>query len=75
MYNVFEDVLEHRAGDITAIKSTLLGAGAEGSVMSGTGSAVFGLFTSREHAENAAAILRSQYRETFLTRTIGRLDV
>ena len=75
MYNVFEDVLEHRTGDITAIKSTLLGAGADGSVMSGTGSAVFGLFTSRENAENAADILRGQYRETFLTRTIGRLDV
>ena len=75
MYNVFEDVLEHRAGDITAIKSTLLGAGADGSVMSGTGSAVFGLFSNRESAENALHILRSQYRETYLTRTIGRLDV
>lgn len=75
MYNVFEDVLEHRAGDITAIKSTLLGAGADGSVMSGTGSAVFGLFSNRESAEAALRILRSQYRETFLTWTIGRLDV
>jgi len=75
MYNVFEDVLEHRAGDINAIKSTLLGAGAAGSVMSGTGSAVFGLFLSRKMAESAARTLKAQYRETFLTQTIDRLDV
>lgn len=75
MYNVFEDVLEHRAGDINAIKSTLLGAGAAGSVMSGTGSAVFGLFLSRRKAEAATKALRSQYRETFMTKTIDRLEV
>ena len=75
MYNVFEDVLEHRAGDINAIKSTLLGAGAAGSVMSGTGSAVFGLFLDRKMAESAARALKAQYRETFLTQTIDRLDL
>ena len=75
MYNVFEDVLEHRSGDINAIKSTLLGAGAAGSVMSGTGSAVFGLFLDRKMAESAAKALKAQYRETFLTQTIDRLNV
>ena len=45
MYNVFEDVLTHREGEIAAIKSRLLDGGALGAVMSGTGSAVFGLET------------------------------
>lgn len=36
MYNVFEDVLTRREGEIAAIKSRLLDGGALGAVMSGT---------------------------------------
>lgn len=75
MYNVFEDVLDRRAGGINAIKSTLLDYGALGAVMSGTGSAVFGLFSDRESAEKAWRALRANYRECFCTETIDRLEV
>ena len=75
MYNVFEDVLERRAGDINAIKSTLVGCGAYGACMSGTGSAVFGLFPDRASAERAYRALKPIYRETFMTVTIGRLEI
>lgn len=71
MYNVFEDVLDRRAGEINAIKSTLLDHGALGAVMSGTGSAVFGLFPDRAHAERAWRALRPSYRECFLTFSIS----
>lgn len=69
MYNVFEDVLGRRAADIGKIKSSLLDAGALGAVMSGTGSAVFGLFGDGDSAESARGDLAGFCREVFLTRT------
>ena len=75
MFNVFEDVLDRRAGDINSIKSMLLGFGAYGAVMSGTGSAVFALFPDAEHAKWAADSLRPLHRETYVTKTISRLEV
>ena len=75
MFNVFEDVLDRRANDINSIKSMLLGFGAWGAAMSGTGSAVFALFPDAEHARWAADSLRPLHRETYVTKTIPKLDV
>ena len=44
MYNVFEDVDDRRLRTMAEIKSILLDYGALGAVMTGTGSAVFGVF-------------------------------
>ena len=63
MYNVFEDVLPRRCSEIGAIKSALLDAGALGAVMSGTGSAVFGIFPDAAASERAAAALRERWHE------------
>ena len=75
MYNVFEDVLTHREGEIAAIKSRLLDGGALGAVMSGTGSAVFGLFADADSAAYAKRRLVRDYQECFLTETIARLEI
>ena len=75
MYNVFEDVLTHREGEIAAIKSRLLDGGALGAVMSGTGSAVFGIFADADSAAYAKRRLARDYAECFLTETIDRLEV
>lgn len=75
MYNVFEDVLTHREGEIVAIKSRLLDGGALGAVMSGTGSAVFGIFADADSAAYAKRRLARDYAECFLTETIGRLEI
>lgn len=75
MYNVFEDVLPRRCSEIGAIKSTLLDLGALGAVMSGTGSAVFGLFPAPEDADRAASALRAQYRECFAARPVRELAI
>lgn len=73
MYNIFEDVLDRRAaGTVSEIKIALLDAGAIGAAMSGSGSAVFGLFASDADAERAAAALKGTCNEVFLTQTIGR---
>jgi len=75
MYNVFEDVLPRRCSEIGAIKSALLDLGALGAVMSGTGSAVFGLFPDPEAAEGAAASLRGNYRECFAAQPVRELVI
>ena len=75
MYNVFEDVLPRRCSEIGAIKSALLDLGALGAVMSGTGSAVFGVFPETEAAERAAAALRESYRECFAAEPVRELSI
>jgi len=74
MQNVFERVLGRRKSEIFAIKKELLRAGALGAVMSGTGSAVFGLFDSEDAASAAARALRRRWRSVLSCHTIGCLD-
>lgn len=54
--NIFEDVSD--CSDVFAVKEILLQHGAEYSAMSGSGSAVFGLFIQKENAENACKVLK-----------------
>ena len=74
MYNVFEDVLPRRCSEIGVIKSALLDRGALGAVMTGTGSAVFGVFASAEDAARAAAEMRARYRESFAAAPVREMD-
>ena len=62
MYNVFEDVSDRRMRTIREIKSALLDQGALGAVMTGTGSAVFGVFEDEARAEKAREALKKDYR-------------
>ena len=61
MYNVFEDVPDRRMKTIAEIKRKLMNAGAQGAVMTGTGSAVFGVFRDENKAEKAAEGLGKEY--------------
>lgn len=71
MYNVFEDVLpDRRSGEIAAIKSALIGHGALGAVMSGSGPTVFGLFRDETAAKRAWADLKQDYVQTFLAKSV-----
>ena len=63
--NVFEDVLAPEHAEIFAIKRRLVELGALGALMTGTGSAVFGLFADHDGAKKAAEELRRDYRECF----------
>jgi len=65
LYNVFEDALPTpQAAEVAAIREKLLDCGALGAVMTGTGSAVFGLFS--EGSAEAADKLRSTYKSVFV---------
>ena len=75
MYNVFEDVLPRKNSEIGAIKHALLDAGALGAVMTGTGSAVFGLFPDGAGAQTAAAALKARWRDSFAAAPVRETDV
>jgi len=68
MYNVFEDVLPAKCAEIGVIKHALLDAGALGGVMTGTGSAVVGVYETEQAAATAAAELGRSYQECFAAR-------
>lgn len=61
MYNVLEDVSDRRLKTVAEIKSKLLDYNAMSAMMTGTGSAVFGIFTDKTAAENAAQALKKEY--------------
>lgn len=71
LYNVFEDALPERcAVKVNQVKHILIQHGALGAAMSGTGSAVFGLFAAQKEAQGAYEELLTLYPETFLTQTV-----
>lgn len=61
MYNVFEDVDDRRLRSVADIKSRLLDHGALGAVMTGTGSAVFGVFRPGQDTARVCAALKKEY--------------
>lgn len=71
MYNVFEDVDDRRMRTVREIKSSLLDFGALGAMMTGTGSAVFGVLTDEATAEKACAALRKEYNFCCVARPEG----
>ena len=75
MYNVFEDVLPRASSEIGVIKHALLDAGALGAVMTGTGSAVFGLFPDLPTAEAAAGELKGRWRDCFAAEPVRELEI
>lgn len=70
MFNVFESLLPERSRDIFAIKSVMLDKGALASVMTGSGSAIFGVFTSQEGAEEARQELMKDGNEAYCTEPL-----
>ena len=74
MYNVFEDALPpRRAAEIQRLKTELIQQGAMGACMSGTGSALFGLFSDGEAAARARDALALLCPTCFLARPVEKL--
>ena len=58
--NILETVTEREFPEIGDLKRAMLEQGAYGSLMSGSGSSVFGIFPGREEAERCASYLRER---------------
>ncbi|MDE6087852.1 MAG: hypothetical protein K2G25_05640, partial [Oscillospiraceae bacterium] len=61
--NLFESAIS--CEDVTRAKRELLSHGAECAVMTGSGSAVFGIFKNRESADVCAELLKSESESEF----------
>lgn len=74
MYNVFEDVDDRRLRTVKEIKSRLLDCGALSAVMTGTGSAVFGVYRPGAAPDAAVEALRRDYGFCEKAVRVGRLN-
>lgn len=75
MYNVFESVPDKRYEEIAAIRRTMLDCGALGAIMTGSGSAVFGVFSDPIKAMRARDFLRKQQKFCVSAKNIQTLSV
>lgn len=74
MVNDLEPPVVRRHPEITSLKTSLREAGALAAAMSGSGSAVFGLFRSRAAAARSLRPLAKGGARAFLTRTLTRAE-
>lgn len=70
MVNVLEEVIHSKYPIINEIKNILLELGANGSLMSGSGSTVFGVFNDKKAAKNAFEKIDKSSWQCILTETI-----
>ena len=70
MCNVFEPLVLKEHFDINYIRSMMYTYGAYGAQMTGSGSAVFGIYDSFEYATVACTMLKDKYSEIFLAKTV-----
>ena len=75
MGNVLQNVTIEKYPQIREIKERMLQLGSFGSMMSGSGPSVFGLFDTAEKAGEAAKILAGEYPDAFVcaTRSISEI--
>lgn len=70
MENSFEASIFKSFPIIKDIKSKMLSMGADASLMSGSGSAVFGIFENGKKAKEAYNYFKEMYKDVFLTQTV-----
>lgn len=71
VHNVFEPVVAADVRDVVRIKNVLLDSGALCAAMTGSGSAVFGIFTNREEAEKVKRKLGRRYADVFVAAPVS----
>jgi 4-diphosphocytidyl-2-C-methyl-D-erythritol kinase len=69
MANVLESVTENKYVQIKQIKKKMIEHKALGSMMSGSGPTVFGIFDSLDYAQMAKEELKQLYEQTYLVNT------
>lgn len=69
--NVFEPVALENHLELNYIKSIMMSYGAYGAQMTGSGSAVFGIFDSFEYAAVACTMLKDNYPQVFIAKNVS----
>jgi 4-diphosphocytidyl-2-C-methyl-D-erythritol kinase len=72
MCNVLEEVTIRLHPQIQDIKEQLINHGALGSLMSGSGPAVYGIFENRSRAAKAHQVFCNMYQQVFIVQTISK---
>lgn len=70
MGNVFETVAREAAPEVFDIKADLIRSGAEGAMMSGSGTAVFGIFTNKASLHSAYDFFKDRYVHTYKAKML-----
>ena len=68
--NVFEQAVIPEHPELNYIKSLMVTYGAYGTQMTGSGSAVFGLFGSFEYAVVACTMLKENYPNVYICKNV-----
>ena len=69
MYNVLEEVTKAKYPIISEIEKTMIENNALGSMMSGSGPTVFGLYKNKEKAENCKKILLKSFKQVYVVKS------
>ena len=72
LFNVFEDVCA--VEQVQQLKNELLSYGACGALMTGSGSAVYGIFSRQADAKNAYELLKKNWPDAFFAAICGNLS-
>jgi 4-diphosphocytidyl-2-C-methyl-D-erythritol kinase len=74
LWNDFDPVICEALPDIERVESLLMNSGAQRAMLSGSGSAVFGVFENHEQARLATLNLCGEFSLVFLTRSVNRAE-
>lgn len=69
MYNVLEEVTKEKYPVIKEIEKIMMDNNALGSMMSGSGPTVFGIYETREDAEKCKAILLEKFKQVYVVQS------
>ena len=73
LYNKFEEVVE--VPEIDVIKQCMKDYGAEGALMTGSGSAIFGIFEEKSDADDCVNELERHFENVWLTEPVSECQV
>jgi 4-diphosphocytidyl-2-C-methyl-D-erythritol kinase len=76
LFNVFEEVLpKKQAETVWEMKDLLIDSGAIGAVMTGSGSGIFGIYPSRDGAEEGCRRLKAEGVECYIAQTTNTINI
>ena len=73
LYNIFEKAVSSICSEVVDIKETMLECGACGALMSGSGTAVYGIFEDEEKANAATKILSSNGYFSYVSKPLSKI--